>query len=1084
MGILPPATGFTAVPYPLPPAPASCVQAVACVINERQVAYDQSDIDQIMGLGQDTATGVFRPIYTTLVGLGLENAPSGQSFYLGNAAGGELHVTTGGAGANTRVRAYGMYVDTGSGANNNIAMQNDGKIIVYDTAQIASQGDHSAGMSVFTNDGGGHSIWMNNAGSIEASIDSRRGNAIAVIGLQVQAQSSGRATGVDTSMLYNGGTIDVSHTGGGQAWGIRQFSRREPLEGTVINAGIIRVSSSGQALVPFYFPGGVNAAMGIRSDTAGSEQSTLRSYNYGSIFVEATANSGAAHGMYSAVDSAEGRGVSFDLQNHGLLDVRSRGSDGYASGLTVGTGWGGDQPIMGQALNGEAGRMIVDAGESGIAYGIYALLDTPKKGAAVGIASVLNVSNKGIIDTRGQTAHQLFVTRMEAGDVSGTAYVSEWNLALNRAASADQRVFAVANGATLNLGDAQGIGSHLILRTGSEGDSGHSDIAVSELIAIKGGYAVGRIERVSSGGDQDGQRAGDYQATLEGYASYVNQHLYLDRAWQYNGWAESKGAVRCATIQCALYSSTHGLSLVNQGTLDITIAGETLAALYVNLRAQHGVENPAVRLDNAGEIAVNAGGDSGRAYGMYVRLQDADQQAIIHNTGTITVTGATAHALYVSGEQGNGGTVSSGSGGTARVATWSVALQDRSSGQQSLFAVAEGARLHFGDEVGNGSHLILRPGDSTQGYADNKRFNLSDMVYNYGNGAQVSGKIGSVSTPLPMLVAHYGYRDPAGSRTWDNQWVSLDVDAGKSDDSALGAGVIDSMENQVERIGHILLDGSHRMGNGENEVQMKVYYGHLQRRGVGAADTDSVGTVAYADYSLSPDATLGWHGGIEHAWLKAQSNTLRTRAVSAVMGVQGRYNLDEAAYLRSQISGILSHDQNHFSAFDGSRASASATNLGLYGALYAGYDYRVARHNTITPELGVATLWTYRPSLAVNYDRSADLNHAYATQYDQFWYASAGVRWRGQLDIGGIVYQPTLMGGVKHAIGGADINTTMTFNGQRFSATLPRDRTRGVVDVGISSALNARFDMGINYRGEYGNNMTDHIGYVNGTLRF
>ncbi|MDA6077804.1 hypothetical protein O0544_20485 [Edwardsiella anguillarum] len=46
------------------------------------------------------------------------------------------------------------------------------------------------------------------------------------------------------------------------------------------------------------------------------------------------------------------------------------------------------------------------------------------------------------------------------------------------------------------------------------------------------------------------------------------------------------------------------------------------------------------------------------------------------------------------------------------------------------------------------------------------------------------------------------------------------------------------------------------------------------------------------------------------------------------MGVQGRYNLDEAAYLRSQISGILSHDQNHFSAFDGSRASASATNLG------------------------------------------------------------------------------------------------------------------------------------------------------------
>ncbi|AOV96846.1 hypothetical protein A9798_07660 [Edwardsiella hoshinae] len=1058
----------------------SCSSAQACVTNDNAVNYTTADSSRIMGIQKDIVSGNYVSYRHILTGLGLENAASGESFYLWNKADGEISLTTDGGASSPRIRAYGMYVDTGMGASNNVVMQNDGVIQVYDSAarQVAL-GEHDAGMSLITSDGGGHQIWMNNTGQIDVRIDNTRAKEIAAIGMQIQATSVGNAAGNDSSTLYNAGTLVVDHAGGGVAWGIRQFSLGEPLDGRVINTGtmVVRASAAGGSALTF--PWGSNAAIGIRSDTATSALSHLRSYNYGSIFVAATADGGIAHGMHSSVDPTQGSVVQFELQNHGLLDVRSLGNQGYAAGMTVGTVYGGDLPVEAQVQNGASGHMTVNAGSNGTAYGIYALLDTTRNG----VASTLNVSNLGIIDVSGSVAHQLYLARQGVGSL-GTAYVTAWNLALNAAASQEQRVFAVTTGTTLNLGEAAGKGAHFILRAADNGDTEHSELAVSELIAVQGGHVSGSVGRVTSGGNYTGQYAANYQATLEGYASYANQHLYLDRAWQYNPLGESKEAVRCATIRCALYSSTQGVSLLNQGTLDLVGEDSALAALYANLRVQDGVDNQAVTLRNTGQIALHNRADSGAAYGLYVRLQDAAQQAVIHNSGVIDVSGATAHALYVSGEQGRGGRVSDASGGTAHLATWDITLQDRVSGRHSLFAVADGATLNFGDGEGQGSLLILRPGDSALGYADNKRFRVSDMVYNYGNGAQVTGRIGRVTTPLPMLVANTGYLDPAGSTLWDNQWVSLDVEAERGDGPTLSAGSVDSMQNQVERIGQLIVDGSSPLGQGHDEVQMKIYYGHLQRRGVGAADTDSVGTVAYTDYALSPRATLGWHGGIESAWLKAKSHTLKTQSVSAIFGSQGRYQLSDSAYLRGQVSAIVSRDHHRFSAFDGSRAAASLTTSGMYGAFYMGYDYPLDRANIITPEVGVSTLWSHMPALSVHYDRSPELDHRYQSQHYQAWYASASVRWRGQAELKGITYHPTLLAGMKQALGDVDINTVMTFNEQRFAAKVTRDPLRAVIDSGISSAVNAHFALGINYRGEYGAHTTDHIGYLNGTLRF
>ncbi|EBH6783811.1 autotransporter domain-containing protein [Salmonella enterica subsp. enterica serovar Paratyphi B] len=252
----------------------------------------------------------------------------------------------------------------------------------------------------------------------------------------------------------------------------------------------------------------------------------------------------------------------------------------------------------------------------------------------------------------------------------------------------------------------------------------------------------------------------------------------------------------------------------------------------------------------------------------------------------------------------------------------------------------------------------------------------------------------------------------------------------------MSAGVTGNMQNQAERLGHILLDEPRGQGINNDEINMKVYYGHLKRRGMVAADTDSIGTVGYADYILSSDIMVGWHGGIEYAWLKAKSKTLQMNSTSGIMGLHGRYNITDRMYLRSQLSGILSRDHNYFSSFDGSHAKASVTNSGFYGASYLGYDFILNGKHVITPEVGFSTLLTHMPALSVNYDRNPDLSHRYLAHNNATSYANVSVRWDGLVDIGGSNYRPLIMTGVKKNVAGTDIKMTMTFNDQRFNGRL------------------------------------------------
>ncbi len=790
----------------------------------------------------------------------------------------------------------------------------------------------------------------------------------------------------------------------------------------------------------------------------------------------------AAHGMVVSVSGNTSLGSSNGLFeataiNDGQIAVTVDGDRGFGSGIAFGA-VSADNRVLGTVENN--GVIDVSASlDSGEAYGIHTFVGRERKS---GLADEVMVSNTGIINVDGAIAHQLYVTNsledMHSGttDQGGVVHVSAWNLSPVAAVSEDQKAFAVAEGATLNLGDGKGKGAQLILRTSDAGNNGHDGVAVTDLVANKGGTVTGVIDTVYSGGNVDGQNAADYQATLEGYNDYTQQSVYIDRAWQFNAEGDTMNAVQCATITCSLYSSTQGLGLVNAGTLNADVGNSVGAGMYANLRTMAGITNRPVSLSNSGTITMKAG-DSGAAYGMYARLQDTNQVANIANTGIIDVQGVTAHQLYVSGMPGVGG-------GTANVTTWNLDLYDRQSGRQSVFAVADGATLNFSN-----TSMMLRPGDVAKGYADNKKFNVKDMVYNYGNGAQVTGQIGSVSTPLPMLTAAYGRGDQNGADVWDIQWVSVIVEAEKGDGPTVNAGTVDSMQSQIDRVGNLLVGGASGggigLGDGDlTSVQLKVYYGNQQRRGVGASVTDSTGTVAYADYEIGEGHTLGWHGGIEYAHLRAKSKTLNVNSLSAILGGQGRYNFSDTTYLRGQVSGILSNNNNHFNAFDGSTSKVSTVNFGMYGAVYAGYDYKPDENNTITPEIGLSALWSHTPSMDVKYDRSPDLNHTYAAQNYTALYANAGVRWTGGIDINGTLLKPTVMAGVRQTLGDGKVKSAMTFNGNRFDTSITRDRTMGIVDAGVSTTVSTGFDVGLNYRGEYGSNTTNHVGYLNGTIRF
>ena len=538
--------------------------------------------------------------------------------------------------------------------------------------------------------------------------------------------------------------------------------------------------------------------------------------------------------------------------------------------------------------------------------------------------------------------------------------------------------------------------------------------------------------------------------------------------------ATADGGGNSYGVSSAIRGGNSTVNLVNLGTITSVTQGSIAYGLSAEL---YDIGDKA-QLSNTGTIIAKAG-LGGKAYGMAVVLGEASAEATLSNIGRIYAQGRTAHQLLVSGF--------GGVGGIAHLKIWNLELRDYAAAPdtQKPFAVTQGATLNFGDGAGQGAHLILHP--ANRNFVAGIPYSVANMVYQ--NGGDVTGAIGSVSTPLPFLTAHLSGSD------YRDQIIALTVNAEESDGQTAEVGQVMTMQDMVGRVGLILAvsGDSHTGSSGVNSgddvatagLQVRPYYAHQSRRGSAASDLDSAGVLVFGNRTTENGHSIGVHAGIEHTTLQAASRTLKMNAMVGLLGMQGRYNMTEGLYLRGQVSGMMAHNQHHFTTADGANSAAdTGIGYGVYAAVHGGYDINLGDGHVLTPEIGVGGLWSHVPAIHANYDNDPTLNQSYKPEDYVGVYGHASLRWTGVVPLGDLVVKPTLMGGVRQTLNDGKINSVMTFAGDQFRSSVSDRQTVGVVQAGLTVPVGAMTDIALTYGGEYGQKTTSHMGYLNLKVTF
>ncbi len=550
-------------------------------------------------------------------------------------------------------------------------------------------------------------------------------------------------------------------------------------------------------------------------------------------------------------------------------------------------------------------------------------------------------------------------------------------------------------------------------------------------------------------------------------ASLVNSGTTVATA---SGTGDSYG------LSSAIRGKNSTVNLVNLGTISSSVQGSGTA---YGLNAELYDRGDVGHLSNTGTVIAQAA-PGGAAYGLAVVVGDADSQVVVNNIGRILVQGDTAHQLRVSGVFGIGG--------IAHVGVWNLELRDYAAvaDNQKPFAVADHATLHFGDGSGGGTDLIVYP--AGRRFIAGQPYAVADMVSTDGTG-RISGHIDTVSTPLPFLTAHLSGGD------YSDQTIALTVNAEESDGQTAEVGQVMTMQDMVGRVGLILAvsgddhTGSSGVSSGDDVsaagLQVRPYYAHQSRRGSAASDLDSAGVLIFGNRTTENGHSIGVHGGIEHTTLQAASRTLKMNTMAGLLGVQGRYNMTEGLYVRGQVSGMMTHNQHHFTTADGAdSATDTGVGYGVYAAVYGGYDVKLGDGHILTPEIGVGGLWSHVPTIHANYENNPALNQSYKPE-DYFGvYGHASVRWTGAVPLGDLVVKPILMGGVRQTLNDGKINSVMTFGGDQFRSSVSDRQTVGLVQAGVTVPVGAMTDVALTYGGEYGQKTTSHMGYLNLKVTF
>ncbi|EGW51619.1 hypothetical protein HMPREF1022_01420 [Desulfovibrio sp. 6_1_46AFAA] len=498
--------------------------------------------------------------------------------------------------------------------------------------------------------------------------------------------------------------------------------------------------------------------------------------------------------------------------------------------------------------------------------------------------------------------------------------------------------------------------------------------------------------------------------------------------------------------------------------------------------------------DNRGAITVMS--SSGNAYGMSLGSGTAANYGVIRVSAP--TPGKEAHELEMNG--------------AVRLAAWSLELRDFGTDATRPFAVTGSGSLDF-----NGSRLILRPGTTAQGFVWGQEYKVEDMVTS-GSGSNVSGSVASVASELPdLLEARLTGTD------WNDQKVSLrtTVKASSNPGQSAALQAVGNARSGMQHLSGVLAGQLAPRKAAGKDVILAGNSPNSRPEGMPSGDplgpdetgrwrvfaapyfssaanhdqdytSNNVGMVMGGTWRFNENFAGGLHLGYSgsHTWgdLMDTDNS----AQSGLAGLHAVFNVTPEWYLRGQFTGFISRYHSNYQsglAENPIYADNEFNGHGLYAALHTGYAWWINDNNTLTPEIGLAWLWSHQDENSLHWSDSAGVSRpAYDIKFDAQDYAAlygtAMLRWRGDFALGDERagnLRPALGLGLRQTLTSGEVESQMRFAGSSFSTSVTEEHTTMLAEAGLEWQYGG-FAVGLAYTGEYGAQQEVHTGWL--TMKF
>ncbi len=448
--------------------------------------------------------------------------------------------------------------------------------------------------------------------------------------------------------------------------------------------------------------------------------------------------------------------------------------------------------------------------------------------------------------------------------------------------------------------------------------------------------------------------------------------------------------------------------------------------------------------------------------------------ATVVNTGSILTSGEQAHGIYLAGRGtavSSTGFIASKSGAELYVggktpsdaASATVTAWATEAGKNGVFRVENNATLTF-----DRARLILRaPADGITG----KTYRFADMA-DTSRGGTINGSIASVSSVMPMLSVQ------SSGNTPDTLKYRMRVDAVRSYGQQASVAAVRNAQNRFwlsNRTIAAALTGLYASSSSEWSAFGQSYSLNAGASGNAPSSSDSVGLILGATRRIGQNGLAGFHAGIETTDMNAHESGVSSDSTSWLLGLHGSVNVSPAAFLRGQLTGMVSRSDYDFSMMDDT-ASDKRTEYAFFANVTGGYDVKVNEAHTITPEIGLAYLYMKNPSMDANWsaagNRYMDV-HVDSDSY-QAVFATATLRWTGTFGGPLTSVKPTVALGVRQTLTDGEIDGGMRFVGNRYGSYVADDKTVGTVEAGLQFQQ-GNMTMAVKYNGNFGQDTHDSV---------